>query len=353
MMPDMDGFDVAERIRRNGDLHQAPLIMVSSAASHDDVDRCQKVGIARYLTKPIVQSELLNAVLTALAPSRERAEPAAPAVSQTVGGPKLRILLAEDGVINQRVAVGFLQGRGHHVTIANNGREAVEAAERQDFDVILMDVQMPEMDGLEATAEIRRRDRERQCHTTIVAMTAAAMKGDRDRFLAAGMDSYISKPIDAEKLFQMLDELPLPPAGDDNHPPASVATATPGGDPPNDPPPIDPEVFDLEKAAQRVPGGKSAVCDMVPLLFQEGLALLQGVRDGAAARDAERLQREAHTLKSTANIFCAQRVSDVALRLEMMGRGAQFDDVATAIGELEQELSRLFEAIRRTFDLPN
>jgi CheY-like chemotaxis protein len=351
MMPDMDGFGVAERIRQNDDLNRPVLIMLSSAASHEHVDRCRTAGIARYMTKPIVQSELLNAVLSALSPETKVEEAEATTEPQPIAEQPLRILLAEDGIINQRVALGFLESRGHVVTVANNGREAVQAAEKLDFDVILMDLQMPEMDGIEATAEIRRRDRERQHHTKIVAMTAAAMKGDRDKCLEAGMDSYISKPIVAEKLFRLLDELTEEASVEQDQPQKEEDGIAVVARPHEPSEAVDPEDFDLQLAASRVPGGESAVREMAPLLFEESSSLLQGIREGLAAQDGERVQREAHTLKSSANIFGARRVADTARRLEEMGREGQLDDADATVQELERDLDRLFDALRRTFDL--
>ncbi|MEZ6087238.1 MAG: PAS domain-containing protein [Pirellulaceae bacterium] len=185
MMPHMDGFALAECIRQSPVLQSIPIIMISSAAQGDDARRCREMGIQRYLTKPVLQSDLLESILDAMGiQSREdlagnETIPEAPARQHN-------ILLAEDGLVNQRVAMGFLKREGHNVTLATNGREAVDAASRETFDLILMDLQMPEMDGIEATREIRERDRRLRTHTPIIAMTAAAMDGDRERCLAAG-----------------------------------------------------------------------------------------------------------------------------------------------------------------------
>jgi CheY-like chemotaxis protein len=203
MMPEMDGFELTERVGKTPSFKAPTMIMVSSAARPGDAERCRRLGIARHLIKPVVQSELLDTILHAL-----RHEGAEESLQGALAGrppaavPTLRILLAEDGLVNQRVAMGLLKKHGHQVVLANNGREAVESLDKQSFDGILMDVQMPEMDGFEATAAIREREQRTGRHIPIIAMTASAMKGDRERCLAAGMDGYVSKPIDPEQLYR-------------------------------------------------------------------------------------------------------------------------------------------------------
>jgi signal transduction histidine kinase/CheY-like chemotaxis protein len=211
MMPEMDGFTLAERIRRDMELGNPAIIMISSAAHAGDAERCRKMGIARYMIKPVVQSELLEAVSEVLHPVEgldvQRDHPAEDKVAAE--GCTLRILLAEDGLVNQRVAVGLLKKKGHHVVVAANGQEAVETLSKEQFDLVLMDLQMPVMDGYEATSVIRERERQSGSHMPVIAMTAAAMKGDREKCLAVGMDDYISKPIQPDHLFEMLEKYSL------------------------------------------------------------------------------------------------------------------------------------------------
>ncbi|MEA2039394.1 MAG: response regulator [Thermodesulfobacteriota bacterium] len=191
------GFEIASAIKRNPDWTAPMIMMTSSVGMRGDAEKCRKLGIAAYLTKPIKQSELFDAILTILdihgAEPRENDLVTKHSVreSRTL----LRILLAEDNVVNQRLAVKVLTKRGYHVVVAGNGKEAVAAFEREPFDAILMDVQMPEMDGFEATAVIREKEKETGSHIPIIAMTAHAMKGDREQCLEAGMDQYVSKPI--------------------------------------------------------------------------------------------------------------------------------------------------------------
>jgi two-component system, sensor histidine kinase and response regulator len=198
-MPEVDGFTLAQQIKGSAEFCRATIMMLTSDRQLGDAARCREMGIAVHLVKPIAQSELLDAILLALGGRREVLETATEVTVASVPADqrKLRVLLAEDNAVNQTLAVRLLERLGHVVVVAHNGREAVEELEKwnYEFDVVLMDVQMPEMDGFEATAAIRARDQARGAHTPIVAMTAHAMKGDRERCLEAGMDGYVSKPI--------------------------------------------------------------------------------------------------------------------------------------------------------------
>jgi len=212
-MPEMDGFALIEQIRQDPRLARATIMMLTSAGQRGDAARCRELGVAAYLTKPISQSELLSAVLQVL-----ETKPLEVASSSLVtrhslreGRKALRILLAEDNLVNQRLAVRLLEKHGYAVEVAGNGREALDKLARGSFDLVLMDIQMPEMDGLEATAAIREIERATGNHLPVVAMTAHAMKGDSERCLAAGMDGYIAKPIRALELFKEIERA-FPPA---------------------------------------------------------------------------------------------------------------------------------------------
>ena len=207
-MPEMDGFAVAEAIRRNPDWHSATIMMLSSAGQRGDAKRCRELGISAYLTKPIGQEDLLKAILAALG-SKTTAEAAPVLVTrrlQREASKKLHILLAEDNRVNQIVAVRMLEKMGHTVCVAANGREALEVFAQNDFDLALMDVQMPEMDGFEATSAIRQQEAVSGKRLPIVAMTAHALVGDRERCLEAGMDDYLCKPINHGDLIQALSK---------------------------------------------------------------------------------------------------------------------------------------------------
>jgi two-component system sensor histidine kinase/response regulator len=206
-MPEMDGFALAECIKRNPEWGSATIMMLSSAGQRGDAKRCREIGVAAYLTKPVRQGELLDAILTALGTKQIKEASTAPLVTRhslREAGNHLSILLAEDNAVNRLLAVRLLEKRGHTVTVAGNGKEALAALEQQSFDLVLMDVQMPEMDGFEATAAIREKEKHSGSHLPVIAMTAHAMVGDRERCLAAGMDDYITKPIRTDELSSLL-----------------------------------------------------------------------------------------------------------------------------------------------------
>jgi signal transduction histidine kinase/DNA-binding response OmpR family regulator len=208
-MPKMDGFGLIERIRQNPKLSTAIIMMLTSAGHRGDAVRCQELGVAAYLLKPIRQSELREAIARVLGASEQKG--VIPLITRYSLGDAveptavLRVLIAEDNAVNQRLASRMLEKRGHRVTVTGNGLEAVEALANRNFDLVLMDIQMPEMDGYEATAEIRRREERDGTHLPIIALTANAMKGDRERCLAAGMDGYLSKPITPQELDELLE----------------------------------------------------------------------------------------------------------------------------------------------------
>jgi len=214
-LPETEGVTLVEEIRQHASASPAVLIMFSSAGQRGDAARFRKLGAAAYLTEPVTEAELFDAVLTALAAQSGQAGPP-PLITRyslRESQPKLHILLAEDNTVNQLLAARLIEKRGHTVTIVGNGRDALAALEKQSFDVVLMDVQMPDMDGFEATAEIRSKEKTTGQHLPIIAMTAYAMRGDRERCLAAGMDDYISKPIRPDELFRMIyscTQLPAP-----------------------------------------------------------------------------------------------------------------------------------------------
>ncbi len=211
-MPDMHGFGLAERIRQDPELAGATIMMLTSVGQRGDAARCRELGMAAYLVKPIRQAELLEAIQIALGKASQKEAQPVLVTRHTLreNRRQLHILLAEDNPVNQVLAVRLLERRGHVVSVAGNGREALAALEKESFDLVLLDVQMPEMDGFETTKAIRVRERTTGAHLPIIALTARAMKGDQERCLAAGMDTYISKPIRASELFQVIEGLVQP-----------------------------------------------------------------------------------------------------------------------------------------------
>jgi two-component system sensor histidine kinase/response regulator len=206
-MPEMDGFALAKQIKQHPQLAHSIIVMLSSRSRKGDAARCREEGMAAYLTKPVRQTELRKAVLEALNRYSRPAvpAPAPPPSREGAGSCPLRILLAEDNMVNQRLARKLLEKRGHSVTIAGNGLEAVALLGERAFDLVLMDVQMPEMDGFEATAALRDKERRTGEHMPVIAMTAHAMKGDQERCLEAGMDGYVTKPINPASLYAAIE----------------------------------------------------------------------------------------------------------------------------------------------------
>ena len=378
-MPDVDGFQFAEWIRARMELSQLPVILLTSGARMGDQHRREQLGIAASLMKPIKQSELYNTIVRVLGvtPTQQPSEKPAAAEQER----PLRVLLAEDSLFNQRLAVTLLEKRGHQVTLAQTGRAAVEAFERETFDVILMDVQMPELDGLEATEQIRRREQDDGLpRTPIIAMTAHALKGDREHCLDIGMDEYVSKPIDPEQLFATMGRI-VPPleegivldfeeepespgledATDDQNAPAeSLADASPSADDSGERSTLDSEVgesgtldygdvVDFEAAKTRVGGRMETVKTLALILRQECPKLLQQLAAAMQAEDAKEMRRAAHTIKGSSGHFLAQRVVAAAKKLEEMGERAEFTDAAAAFTDLEQEVACLCDAIDSTF----
>ncbi len=339
-MPVMDGFSVAEAIGRSPELKGTMLLMLSSSSRQGDADRCRDLGVAAYLMKPIDADALVDAIvrvidlgapgaatpaLVVASPRSQRAEkltvlspPAA-----MIGKPR-HILLAEDNVVNQRVAAGLLTRRGHRVTIVENGKQALEALERTAFDLVLMDLQMPEMGGFEATAAIRARERKTGGHLRIVAMTAHAMSGDRQRCLAAGMDEYLSKPIDQVRLF------------------GAVEQATDVKKEPDAAQPID-----LARALERMGGDRQLFADVVRVFLEDCPERLAAIKAAVDARNADAIRRSAHALKGAASNLSANDVFEAAKTLERLGAEARLDAAEAAWRRLAAAAAELLDTLRR------
>ncbi len=323
MMPDMDGVALARRIKSNPALAGCALVLLSSADRAASTDELREIGIVRCLLKPIRQSDLFDAVLRAVGVGEVRSSP--PLTTAPASRP-LRVLLAEDGLVNQRVAVGLLGMQGHSVEVVATGRAAFEAVRAEAFDVVLMDVQMPEMDGLEATAAIRAWEAGSGRRVPIIAMTAHAMKGDRERCLAAGMDDYVSKPIQSHELFRALGAVA---AG--NATPQAVV---------NDPP-VAERLIDAAPLRAEVGGDDAVVRDLARLCLEECPRLLAAIRAAIARGDARALQTSAHGLKGSVLNFRAHAVADAAWQLERLGRDGALAGADGAYQELEREVRRV------------
>jgi signal transduction histidine kinase/DNA-binding response OmpR family regulator len=338
MMPEMDGFTLAERIQARPELAGAARIMLSSATQAGDAARCRALGIAGHLTKPVKQSDLLDAIMDALSrdeggrmrdesgPTSVRTHP-----SSLIPHPSmrpLRVLLAEDNMVNQKLAVRLLEKLGHRVTVAGTGRAALDLLDREPFDLALMDVQMPEMGGFEATAELRERERATGAHLPVIAMTAHAMKGDRERCLAAGMDGYVSKPIRTSDLVAAIEAVLPETAGG----PEAAADGAEG-------------VVDREELLQRVLGDRDLLRELIGLFLEACPGQLAAIRAAVSAGDAGALERAAHAFKGSVGHFAARDAFELALRLELMGQKGELEGAPETCSALEVAVERLRPAL--------
>ncbi len=250
--------------------------------------------------------------------------------SKTTNG-HLQILLAEDNVVNQKLAISILEKAGHHVTLAHNGSEAVQRWNESPFDLVFMDVQMPEMDGLEATRQIRRAEETIGKHTPIIALTAHVMTGDRERCFAAGMDHYISKPFQKQQLLSALDRFSLTEqsAGAGQ---AQPRTATPG-------------VIDSDELWIRVEGDRDLLCELIDALQGETTPLSEAITDAVKKNDPAHLERAAHKLKGAVAVFGAPSVVATAQTLESMGREGNLQAAEQVLQRLAAQLIELQAAL--------
>jgi signal transduction histidine kinase/CheY-like chemotaxis protein len=323
-MPDLDGFGVAAAIAERPELAGATIMMLSSSGLGSEAARCRALGVAAHLTKPIRESELLEAICRTLdrntrATTAHADRVVPPAVPLTRS---MRVLVAEDNVVNQRVASGLLGKRGHDVTVVADGRAAVRAIQEQNFDVVLMDVQMPQMDGFEATAEIRAREKASGSgHVRIIAMTAHAMAGDRDRCLRAGMDGYLSKPLDSRLLRAVVEE-----------------EVVGGGLRP---------VFEREAALERLGGDTQRLSEVIQLFLADCPQRLAAMRTALDTRDADAIAREANRLKGAAANLSVIVLFETAAILEQLGNDRRFDAAESAWRRLSDEAANALDVLRR------
>ncbi len=336
MMPAMDGFLVIEKIKEDPNLTNIIIMMLTSANQGGHAARCRNMGVTSYLVKPVKQDELLEALISAVKASMSfrRAQPASPPPAMPARPDGLRVLLAEDNAVNQRLAVVLLQKQGHAVTVAANGKEAVGLLDQQTFDLVLMDLQMPEMDGLEATALIRAKERGTGRHLPIIALTAHAMKEDRERCLAGGMDGYLAKPIHSKDLLQVIAEV-VPTIASSAACEVEEMSARPGANGQC------PKILDEQTMLARVEGDEFLLRELIEIFVADYPRLLRDLQEGVAGRDGARLMTAAHTLKGAAGNFGAPDVVHLAQKLENKGKESDFTNASTAASALEEALHQL------------
>ncbi|HSB69907.1 MAG TPA: GAF domain-containing protein [Candidatus Methylomirabilis sp.] len=347
-MPDLDGFRLAEQIKQTPALAGASLLILSSGDHPAARSRCHALGVAEVLTKPVTQSELwegLAKVLGAQTPEQRRSAPITRQAAWA-GRRRLRVLLAEDNLVNQRLTLRMLEKWGHQVAVAGDGQEVLRRLAEEGpgaFDLVLMDVQMPAVNGFEATAAIRALERGTGTHLPILALTAHSLKGDRERCLAAGMDGYLAKPIQAQELFEAVEGVAGPAAG--RGPARTAGGAADGNGTAAPPPPPAPPLLDREALLARV-GGDVALLQETAALFREELPrLLARVRAAVAGRDAPALERAAHTLKGSVGLLGATAAMEAARTLEGLGRTGDLPPAGAACAILEEQVARLAPAL--------
>jgi PAS domain S-box-containing protein len=318
-MPGMGGFELAEVIREDQELGGLKLMMLTSVGQRGDGERCRALGIAAYLPKPVSETELVeaaSAVLVGEGVLRRVEEPARLVTRHSMAEARrpLRILVAEDNPVNQQVARRMLEKRGHAVEIVGNGREAVTAVEHGEYDVVLMDIQMPEMDGITATHEIRRNPA--YADLPIIAMTAHALQEERQHFLAEGMNDHIPKPFKPHELFSCVEGWGGGGGG-------TVEAPTPAQVVPDSSQPVDLESF---RRTMREAGVEEAVDGMLDVFMGDAPGRMEAVSVAVASGDAEQTRLAAHAFKSAAGTVEARRLFELLKQLETAGRERRTDE---------------------------
>jgi len=402
-MPGVDGFEIAKKVKQSPFGAAVKIILATSLGQKGDAARCKALDISGYLLKPVKQSELLDAILMVLGHTREEKIPVITRHTIQETRRKLNILLVEDNPINQKLALELLKSRNHRVVLALNGIEALDAIAGENFDLILMDVQMPEMDGLEATREIRKIEDGRQKagktttnrHLTtnlqstitnqqstinnhqssinnqqsrpprlseqardggqatinnqqstipripIIAMTAHVMKGDREKCLEAGMDDYISKPINAERFFEIIEKIALGSQFRKNERSAPSLKKSETGSK---------EVFDLSRALEVVAGNKDLFQEIAVMFLENLPGNILKIREEIADGNSSGLELAAHSLKGAVGNFGAKRAYEAAYQLEKLGKEGEMGDAAVALTKLEKEFRTLTAKMKKVLE---
>lgn len=336
-MDGMDGFELVENIYADNESPRIPVMLLTSYDFGDEADRCRQLGIGTFLVKPVSQSDLLEAILVVLgkaAPPDGKAPDGACEIPRR----SLRILLAEDNPVNQEVAVELLDALGHVVVVVNNGRQAVASAADNAFDIIFMDVQMPEMGGFEATAEIRKAQTSGGGHVPIVAMTAHAMKSDRQRCLDAGMDGYISKPISGERIAEVIERL-VPGGGVGAFGVSAAVDERNAED--------SCRVIDVKALLHRCMDKESIVHRVLARFAETAEDSLKTVSDALTANDTERAGASAHALKGAAANISAEPLRAVAHEMEKLAKAGAEAAALSKLPELKLELRKCLLFISR------
>lgn len=356
-MPDTDGFTLVEQLRNRGDLSAPVIMMLTSSGRPGDTAQCEKLRISNYLMKPIKQSELFDAIVESLDVTCATDESSSAETGPRPHSRKLNILLAEDSIVNQRLAIALLEKWGHEVTVASTGKQAVETWRRGGFEAILMDIQMPEMDGHDATRAIRHLESETEQHTPIIAMTAHALKGDEEKCLSVGMDHYISKPIRAPllygKLADICDQVPTALAEEkvlnreSTVAPASACASTEielssaAAEPASGN-----DVVDWEAALEVVGDDRELLDEILEAIVKETPQQFEALEKAISEQDFVTARRAAHTILGNMRAIAAADAMGKASVTEALARESDLNSLPDAVEELRQATDSVYRAIQ-------
>lgn len=351
VMPGMDGLQLASRIREQSRWSDLPMILLRSVSDGAPGQEVDELGIMRVVNKPVKQSMLLDAIMLTMGmearlPRRRGSE----AGEHRSGIGPMKILLAEDGKVNQLVAVRLLERRGHRVTVVENGLEAVDCARKENFDVILMDIQMPLMSGFEASQEIREREKKTGGYVPIIAMTAHAMPGDREECLNAGMDDYVSKPIESDEFYGVVERFGSGTAVVDDSTGVEVVSECETGEVHCDGKKPDERIFDPDGFRSRI-GDELLMCELIRIFEEESGAMRESLMEAERKGDAGALREAAHRLKGLVGNYCASRTWDCVTELDERVAAGDLAVASELVFTFERELRFLEDALREFREL--
>jgi CheY-like chemotaxis protein len=329
LMPDVDGFTLAQQVARDERTGRPKIILLTSAGAPALRGRAAHLFAAK-LAKPVKQSDLLDAIVTVFAapqPARRTQAKDVQRIGQQTGR-ALKVLVAEDNPTNQALVSALLKQKGHRVSIVGNGRLAADRAAFESFDLILMDVQMPDMSGLEATVAIRERERTAGGHVPIIALTARAMAGDREQCIEAGMDAYVSKPLRPEELFGAIDSVIAPAAA------AAEATR------------VVSDILDADALLAGMGGRIDLLEHVIDVFLEDAPAMLSRIKDALHAGNATEVAAVAHALKGSVGLFSQGAAYEGARRLEQLGRSGELTGGDALYAEVEGSIARLSHELR-------
>jgi two-component system sensor histidine kinase/response regulator len=326
-LPDMSGYELIQKIKENNDCEETVIMMLTSLGQRGDAVRCRELGIKVYLTKPIKQSDLLDALVMALNPEIMQNEQLHLITRHSLRERResLHILCVEDNPVNMKLMLHLLKRMGHTAEPAYNGNEALKALDKQNFDLILMDIQMPQMDGFETTIAIREKEKETGKHVPIIAITAHAMKGYKERCINAGMDAYIPKPIKTDELIQVIEKLITD----------EEITSYPNGN--------SKKIFNRDAVLNRLNHNNDLLHELVDSFITDTPQHLKDIREAIEAQKVEKVKTEAHNLKGAAANVGADLFKEVAFQLECAGKSQNLNTALNLYERLEEEFERFID----------